>query len=551
MNRPVDISPNHLDMVLAILHKHLPAEVKVWVFGSRADWTTRDSSDLDLALEGDSTLDYDTIMKLEMAFEVSSLPYKVDVIDLDQVSDSFRRIVDAQKVLLPLTNDTPSRNRNWRTVRLEDLINIIRGRSYSSDQLQDNLSTALVTLKSFRRNGGYREDGLKPYIGPYDEDQVVYPNDIVVAQTDITQNGDVIGRPAIIPNNVPYLTLVASLDVAIIKHKLKNNLSPTFLYYRLLADDYIHHAKSHSTGTTVLHMRRDGINKFKFSLPSLDEQRSIAHILRTLDEKIDLNQRMSQTLEKMAQALFKSWFVDFDPVRAKMEGRWMPGKSLPSLPAHLYDLFPKKLVDSELGEVPEGWEVKELGEIAEQHRSSAKPIEIEPSTPYIALKHMPKRCITLSEWKTSENLASNKYRFKRGDILFGKLRPYFHKVGVAPLAGVCSTDIVVISPLSQDWFGLILCHVSSSEFIDYTESVSIGTKMPRTNWTDMSRYKIAFPKQELAKVFTKMIQLYINKIILTTHNSHTLATKRNVLLPRLISGELRTSQWSCRRSVSK
>ena len=102
MNNPVDVSPNHLDIILDILHKHLPADVGVWVFGSRADWTTKDSSDLDLALGGDSALDRGTIAALEAAFEESSLPYRVDIIDLNQVSDKFKRIVDAQKAQFPM-----------------------------------------------------------------------------------------------------------------------------------------------------------------------------------------------------------------------------------------------------------------------------------------------------------------------------------------------------------------------------------------------------------------------------------------------------------------
>ena len=133
-------------------------------------------------------------------------------------------------------------------------------------------------------------------------------------------------------------------------------------------------------------------------LPPLPEQRAIAHVLGTLDDKIELNQRMNETLEDMARALFKSWFVDFDPVRAKMEGRWRCGESLPGLPADLYDLFSDRLVDSELGEIPEGWEVKALGGIAVQRRSGAKPGEIDPDTPYIGLEHMPKRCIALTQW---------------------------------------------------------------------------------------------------------------------------------------------------------
>ena len=99
-------------------------------------------------------------------------------------------------------------------------------------------------------------------------------------------------------------------------------------------------------------------------IPPLIEQRAIAHVLGTLDEKIELNRRMNETLEAMARALFKSWFVDFDPVRAKVEGRWRRGESLPCLPTALYDLIPDRLAPSELGEVPEGWSVMALGEIS-------------------------------------------------------------------------------------------------------------------------------------------------------------------------------------------
>ena len=100
-------------------------------------------------------------------------------------------------------------------------------------------------------------------------------------------------------------------------------------------------------------------------LPPLPEQRAIAHVLGTLDDKIELNRRMSETLEAMARALFQSWFVDFEPVRAKIDGRWRPGESLPGLPAEHYHLFPDTLVDSELGEIPEGWAVREFGTLLE------------------------------------------------------------------------------------------------------------------------------------------------------------------------------------------
>ena len=131
---------------------------------------------------------------------------------------------------------------------------------------------------------------------------------------------------------------------------------------------YRHEVLASATGTTVKHTSPDRIRQFRFLLPPLPEQRAIAHVLGTLDDKIELNRRMNETLEEMARALFKSWFVDFEPVRAKMEGRWRRGESLPGLPAEHYDLFPDRLVPSELGDIPEGWEVKPSGDVIEVER---------------------------------------------------------------------------------------------------------------------------------------------------------------------------------------
>jgi type I restriction enzyme, S subunit len=139
----------------------------------------------------------------------------------------------------------------------------------------------------------------------------------------------------------------------------------------------------------------------------------------------------------------------------------------------------------------------------------------------------------------ADGLESNKFEFKQGEILFGKLRPYFHKVGVAPIDGVCSTDIVVVVPKDTLWFGFVLAHVSSEVFVEYTNASSTGTKMPRTNWTDMTRYELVLPPESLAEAFTKKIKPSIERIITSIHESRTLAALRNTLLPKLISGEIR------------
>ena len=120
-----------------------------------------------------------------------------------------------------------------------------------------------------------------------------------------------------------------------------------------------------NSDSAVPGLNRDAAHARELLVPDESEQRAIAHVLGTLDDKIKLNRRMNEMLEEMARALFQSWFVDFEPVRAKLEGRWRRGESLPGLPAHLYDLFPDRLVDSELGEVPEGWGVGVLDDAIE------------------------------------------------------------------------------------------------------------------------------------------------------------------------------------------
>jgi type I restriction enzyme S subunit len=152
---------------------------------------------------------------------------------------------------------------------------------------------------------------------------------------------------------------------------------------------------------------------------------------------------------------------------------------------------------------------------------------------------MPRRSIALFTWGAASGIESNKFEFKRGDILFGKLRPYFHKVGVASVDGVCSTDILVVRPKRTSWFGFVLGHVSSTEFVEYTSAGSDGTRMPRTNWADMARYEFALPPETVAESFTRLVRPLLEQIFLNIHESRTLAALRDALLPKLISGEMR------------
>ena len=268
------------------------------------------------------------------------------------------------------------------------------------------------------------------------------------------------------------------------------------------------------------------------ALPHLSEQRAIAHILGTLDDKIELNRRTNDTLEAMAQALFKSWFVDFDPVRAKTEGRCT------GLPKHIDDLFPDRMVNSEIGEIPEGWATGKISDIAASPRRGISPTDLPKKTPYVGLEHMPRQSIALIEWGTIGNVMSNKSVFQKGDILFGKLRPYFHKVGIAPVNGACSTDIVVITPKAALWSAFVLACVSCTEFVAFTNRTSTGTKMPRTSWKTMGGYQLCLPSAPVTLAFQNLAQPALERIVANIHECRALNVLRDALLPRLVSGGL-------------
>jgi type I restriction enzyme, S subunit len=427
----------------------------------------------------------------------------------------------------------------WQEVQLGGVADLITGYPFKSQNYTDDISAARLIGGDNIAQGCLRWENVRRWPVELTDGLDAYwlkRGDVVLAM-DRPWIEAGLKRAAIGEQDVPSLLVQRTARI-----RGSDELDNGFLRYVIGSQAFTQYILSVQTGTAVPHISPTQIRAYSFLLPPIEKQRAIAHILGALDDKIELNRKQNETLETMARVLFKAWFVDFEPVRAKIEGRWQRGQSLPGLPAHLYDLFPDRLVESELGEIPEGWRMGSLGEVAAHPRRSVQPSEIKDETPYIALEHMPKRCIALTEWGAANGLESNKYEFKQGEILFGKLRPYFHKVGVAPVDGVCSTDIVVIASRLPIWFGFVLTHASSDAFVEYTNAGSTGTKMPRTSWTEMARYAVVLPHEDVAAAFNQHIQAASEEISAKIHESKYLAQLRDTLLPKLISGELRVPE---------
>ena len=199
------------------------------------------------------------------------------------------------------------------------------------------------------------------------------------------------------------------------------------------------------------------------------------------------------------------------------------------------------MVESELGLVPEGWEAAQLGDIAKEVRRSVKPDEVDPDTSYVGLEHIPRKPIALTEWGTANQIKSTKLVFKRGEILFGKIRPYFHKVVVAPIEGICSTDTIVILSKKPEHYHLVLGCVSSEHFVDYATQTSQGTKMPRADWKVLVKYPVTIPPPAVLSQFSKTMQDIVAQIQNAIFRNQNLRQTRDLLLPRLVSGELDVS----------
>jgi type I restriction enzyme S subunit len=391
----------------------------------------------------------------------------------------------------------------------------------SSEWIQCRLGDVITLKRGYDLPKQSREHGYVPIVS---SSGISDYHSVAIARSP----GVVTGRYGTI-GNVYFLTEdYFPLNTTLYVKDFKGNV-PRFISYRLRSIDF----NSCSDKAAVPGVNRNHLHELETQIPPIAEQKAIAHILGTLDDKIELNSKINEALEAMAKALFKSWFVDFDPVRAKAEGRST------GLPAEISDLFPDLFEDSELREIPCGWRVGSLDQIGINPRETAKPGEMNSSDRYIGLEHMPRESICLGESGQAEDLESNKNRFKQGDLLFGKLRPYFKKTGYAQFHGVCSTDIVVVRKKGDYGVGFICCFLASDPFIDFTVAASSGTRMPRSSWKDMCEIPFAIPSKILLRKFDNQFCSTINKITSNCILSASLAALRDALLPKLISGELR------------
>ena len=294
-------------------------------------------------------------------------------------------------------------------------------------------------------------------------------------------------------------------------------------------------------------------------LPPFSEQRAIAHILGTLDDKIELNRRMNQTLEEMARALFKSWFVDFDPVRAKATLKhhaatlpqggsdWSVERArayLDRMDPNIAALFPDSFVDSELGPIPAGWEVVPLAEMIELN--PPRPLPRGEIAPYLDMANMPTKGHTPKT--VIDRPFGSGMRFANGDTLLARITPCLENGKTAYVdflkenqIGWGSTEYIVLRPQSPLPSEFAYCLGRSAGFREFAIQNMTGTSgRQRVPATAISNYRMTVPNGlGVPNKFGELVEPLFSLASQNADESRTLATLRDTLLPKLISGEVR------------
>ena len=407
----------------------------------------------------------------------------------------------------------------WKEYRLGDLINISSGFAYKGEFIGNGKNYLLgMGCVSFRDT--FLVSGIRPYSGDAPDRYLAYSGDIVLATRQQSDNLPILGMPAIIPKKYDGHKMIIGANL----YKVQNNsdFSNEYIYWLMKSPAYVHHIKSCQTGTTVRMITKANIEDFTFLAPKKETRDKIAQFFWNIENKIELNRRINENLEQQAQALFKSWFVDFEPFK---DG---------------------KFVDSELGMIPEGWKVVETNKFMKISRNSINPTK----NPNIFYAHysIPAYDETgLPIFQYGDEIKSNKQEVADNMTLVSKLNPRIKRVWFVEKAcenAICSTEFIPYQSLNNSPY-FLYCYLNSKIFYDsIMTSVNGATgSHQRFQANDTLLYLFPYNEEIIYKFNTIVSGIMIHKSRLIRENMK-LAQLRDTLLPKLMSGELKINDFN-------
>lgn len=434
----------------------------------------------------------------------------------------------------------------WPTVRVEDIAEKIAMGPFGSNIKVETFVKAGVPVISGAHLRGVRlDDGDFNFVT--DEHAERMKNSNVFRGDVIFTHAGNIGQVAYIPPNSQYARYVISQRQFYLRCDL-SKADPAFVSYFFHSNDGQHKLLANASQTGVPSIARPSsyLKTIELSLPPLTEQRAIARILGTLDDKIELTRRANETLEAMARTLFKAWLVDFEPVRAKLEGRWQRGQSLPGLPAHVYDLFPDRLVDSELGEIPVGWKLGAIEDLCSSISSGGTPARKNPlywsngTIPWFKTGELNDGPLLDADEKINEAaLAGSSCKlWPAGTILFALYAsPTVGRIGILTAPG--TSNQAAAGLMAKDNFGIPFLRRVLIEAREKLQSVAVGAAQQNINQAILKSHQIILPASELAREYSRIVSSWDDQQVEIAREIRSLNLLRDTLLHKLISGELR------------
>ena len=543
----IDITPEDRQTVLALLQRHLPGTA-AWVYGSRARWTSTPTSDLDLVVFA-TPEQQPQVGDLREAFEESNLPFRVDLFVWDDVPESFRHRIEADRA--PLVRQEAGHGRTvrlaatvrrdpdgWRIRRFEELLDEpVRNGIYKSKEHHGH-GVKMVNMGELFAHPRLRAVPMRR----------VGLSESEIERFSITRGDLLFARRSLVAEGAGKCSVVLDVDEptafesSIIRARPAAATSdPLYLYYFFCSPPGLHRLDTIRRQVAVAGITGRDLSGLEIPAPPLSEQRAIGHVLGTLDDKIEMNRRMNATLEAMARALFRSWFVDFDPVRAKMEGRDT------GLPKEIADLFPDRLVNSELGDIPEGWEVSEIGAEVDAV-GGATPSTKEPAywdggqhhwaTPKDLSKLLSP--VLLQTERKITDAGTHKISsglLPPGTVLLSSRAPIGYlaitevptAVNQGFIAMICRKRLPALYVLS--W-----CY----ENLEYIKDISGGSTFAEISKKAFRPLSVVVPPKTILGVYDDASCSLHECVVSNTREAALLASLRDLVLPKLVAGELRT-----------
>ncbi|MES0491234.1 MAG: restriction endonuclease subunit S [Leptospirales bacterium] len=550
MTDSIDITTQQRKIILDLFKQYLPG-VKVWAYGSRVKWTSKPESDLDIVVFPSPT-QASQVSQLKEAFEESSLPFRVDTHIWDEVPEQFRKNIEKEHVELV---GGISRGMGWTTIG--SIAEVYDGPHATPKKIQ----SGPIFLGIGSLNQGSLDLTQSAHVS--EEDFIQWTRRITPKVNDVVFSYETrLGEAAIIPQG---LKCCLGRRMGLLRPDEKK-IVPEFLLYAYLGPSFQSLIKARTIhGSTVDRIALKELPNFPIQVPPIEKQKETVQILKSLDDKIQLNRQINQTLEEMAQAIFKSWFVDFDPVKAKIDAkakgedperaamRVIAGKNdaeIDKMPAakrkelaSTAALFPDEMVESELGEIPKGWSWKTIAEWGDVICGKTPPkndsTNYDGNIPFIKIPDMhgnvfiTKTNDTLSQKGTE---TQKKKEIPKGSICISCIAT----VGLVCIASEYSHTNQQINSIVPSNFAhsayLYFCLIGINSLLH--DLASGGSATLNLNTGHFSKIPLLAPETKILLAFSKLTDSILEDILENDKQNQTLTQIRDSLLPKLLSGEI-------------